>query len=101
MLMFLKMGDIKKMKRRREKIIEKNSGYKNNTIDKTIEMVNNSMDMMNPENIFVGEIEKFKEFGIWDNECDDIYSEIQKKFDKLRIKINTKINELKEKKYKN
>jgi len=89
------------MKRRREKIIEKNNGYKNNAIDKTIEMVNNSMDMMNPENIFVGEINKFKEFRIWDSECDEIYSEIQKNFDKLRIKINTKINELKEKKYKN
>jgi len=57
------------MKRRKSvKIIKKNSGYKNNRIDETIEMVNNSMDMMNPENIFVGEIYKFKEFGIWDGE---------------------------------
>jgi len=90
------------MERRKSgKIIKKNSGYKNNRIDKTIEMVNNSMDMMNPENIFVGEIDKFKEFGIWDDECDDIYSEIQKKFDELRMKINSMIKELKEIKYKN
>lgn len=90
------------MERRKSgKIIKKNSGYKNNRIDETIEMVNNSMDMMNPENIFVGEIDKFKEFGIWDGECDDIYSEIQKKFDELRMKINSMIKELKEIKYKN
>ena len=90
------------MERRKSgKIIKKNSGYKNNRIDETIEMVNNSMDMMNPENIFVGEIDKFKEFGIWDDECDDIYSEIQKKFDELRMKINSMIKELKEIKYKN
>jgi len=90
------------MERRKSgKIIKKNSGYKNNSIDRTIEMVNNSMDMMNPENIFVGEIDKFKEFGIWDDECDDIYSEIQKKFDELRMKINSMIKELKEIKYKN